>query len=385
MRVGAITVARSDFSILLPILRQVHADPEMMLEIVVTGMHLAPEFGQTLREVEEYGFHIVDRVEMLLSSDTPEGTAKSMGLGLLGFGSLFSRWRPDILLIMGDRFEMFAATAAALPHGIPIGHIHGGETSEGAIDEAFRHAITKMSHLHFVSTEPYRNRVIQLGEAPERVILSGAPGLDNLRNLSLPDTGALERRFGIRLDPAPLLVTLHPTTLQLERTANDTEALLEALRQSGSPTVFTAPNADAGGREIRASIDAYVEATDDAWLVDNLGVAGYYGMLRACAAMVGNSSSGIIEAASFQLPVVNIGKRQKGRIAGRNVLHVEAEAPAILDGIRQALDPAFAASLADMENPYGDGQAAERIVKAIKEAPLSSDICMKSFHDLAAI
>lgn len=382
-RVGAVTVARSDFSILLPVLRRVQADPELTLDLVVAGMHLAPEFGRTVREVEAAGFDIVERVEMLMASDSPEGTATSMGLGLMGFGHLFTRWRPDILLIMGDRFEMFAAAAAALPFGIPIGHIHGGETSEGAIDEAFRHAITKMAHLHFTSTEAYRRRVVQLGEQPERVVTCGAPALDNLPELAALGAGELAEKFDITLDPSPLVVTFHPATL-LERTAADTDALLDALKAVDLPIIFTAPNADPAGRQIRSAIDAFVADHPNAWLIESFGVEGYYSLLGHAAAMVGNSSSGIIEAASFELPVVNIGDRQKGRIAGDNVIHVSAKKQSIVNGIKRALDPAFRTSLRGLENPYGDGQASARIVDTIKRADLSPAARQKSFYDLPA-
>ena len=381
-RVGVVTVARSDFSILLPVLRRVQAEADLSLDLVVAGMHLAPEFGLTVREVEAAGFDIVERVEMLMASDTPEGTAKSIGLGLIGFGHLFTRWRPDILLIMGDRFEMFAAAAAALPFGLPIGHIHGGETSEGAIDEAFRHAITKMAHLHFTSTEAYRRRVIQLGEHPDRVVTCGAPALDNLLEFSAMGAGELAEKFDIALEPPPLVVTFHPTTLALERTAAATDALLDALKAVDLPIIFTVPNADPAGRQIRSAIDAFVTDHPNAWLVENFGVEGYYSLLRHAAAMVGNSSSGVIEAASFELPVVNIGDRQKGRIAGDNVIHVSAKKQSIVDGIRRALDPAFRASLGGLKNPYGDGRASARIVDTIKQADLSPLVRQKSFHDL---
>jgi UDP-N-acetylglucosamine 2-epimerase (non-hydrolysing)/GDP/UDP-N,N'-diacetylbacillosamine 2-epimerase (hydrolysing) len=384
-RVAVVTVARSDYSILTPVLRRIVGDPALDLELIVAGMHLAPEFGLTIKEIEADGFQIRHRVEMLLSSDTPLGTAKSMGLGLLGFAEIYAAHRPDTLLITGDRFEMFVATAAALPFRIPIAHIHGGELSEGAIDDAMRHAISKMSHLHFVSTEEYRRRVIQLGESPDRVIVSGAPALDNLRNFARPDAAELERRFGIDLAEAPLIVTFHPTTLEPDRTEPDLRALLSALDAGGWPIVFTAPNADADGRRIGTEIARFAETRPRTWFVANLGLNGYYGLLHYAAAMVGNSSSGIIEAASFGLPVVNIGNRQRSRLAGANVVHVAAEQEAIERAIKTVLDPAFRAGLLNGANPYGDGDAAPIIVEALRTVRWTPEFCAKRFHNLPAV
>ncbi|MBM3522329.1 MAG: UDP-N-acetylglucosamine 2-epimerase (hydrolyzing) [Alphaproteobacteria bacterium] len=380
--IGVVTVARSDFSILKPVMSAIRETPDLRLAIVAAGMHLAPEFGYTVTDIEAAGFTVQERVEMLLSSDTPEGTAKSTGLGVIGFAQLFGRWRPDILLLMGDRFEMFAAAAAALPFGIPIAHLHGGEVSEGAIDDSLRHAITKLSHLHLVSTRRHRDRVIQMGEVPERVVWCGAPALDNLRTLESPDRTHLESRIGMPLSPAPLLVTFHPATHEPARTAGDVAALLAALAEDGSPVVFTAPNADAGGRAIRAAIEAGM-ARHERWrLVANLGLADYYGLLAHAAAMVGNSSSGIIEAASFGLPVVDIGSRQRGRTRGANVIHSEADRAAIAAAIARARSPAFRSGIAGIANPYDRDGATPRIVTALRELPLGARTRMKRFHDL---
>ncbi len=383
-RIAVLTVARSDFSVLLPVMRRIEAEPGFALEVIVAGMHLSPEFGATASEVRAAGYTAARHVEMLLSSDTAEGAAKSMGLGVLGFAQHFGHQRPDLLLLMGDRFEVFAAAAAALPFGIPVAHLHGGELSEGAIDDAMRHAITKMAHIHLVSAEPYRARVIQLGEQPERVFVTGAPALDNLREITLSDRAALERRFAIDLAEPPLVVTLHPTTLEPAEAERHVEVLLAALADSGKPLLFTAPNADPAGRAIRARIQDFVAGRSRAWFVENLGVAGYYGVLKHAAAMVGNSSSGIIEGASFKLPVVDIGNRQRGRLAGRNVIHAAAEARAIRAALARALKPQFRASLADLANPYGDGRAAEQIVAALRSLAIGPALCLKRFHDLPA-
>lgn len=380
--VGVVTVARSDFSILKPVMAAIREAPDLRLAIVAAGMHLAPEFGYTVTDIEAAGFTVQERVEMLLSSDTPEGTAKSIGLGVIGFAQHFGRWQPDILLLMGDRFEMFAAAVAALPFGIPIAHLHGGEVSEGAIDDSLRHAITKLSHLHLVSTRHHGDRVIQMGEMPERVVWCGAPALDNLRTLERPDRAHLESRLGMPLSPAPLLVTFHPATHELAQVANDFDALLAALAEDGSPVVFTAPNADAGGRAIRAAIEARLPRHERWRLVVNLGLTDYFGLLTHAAAMVGNSSSGIIEAASFGLPVVDIGSRQRGRTRGANVIHAEADRAAIATAIARARTPAFRAGLVGLANPYDRGGATPRIITALRDLPLGARTRMKRFHDL---
>jgi UDP-hydrolysing UDP-N-acetyl-D-glucosamine 2-epimerase len=380
--IGVVSVARSDYSIYLPVLRAIQAEPALQLRLIAAGMHLSPEFGLTVEAIEADGFEVAERVEMLLSSDTPEGIAKSMGLGVIGFAQVFARARPDILLVLGDRFEMAAAALAALPFKIPVAHIHGGEVTQGAIDDALRHAMTKLSHLHFVSTQAYARRVVQLGEEPWRVTVTGAPGLDNLANVKPLTTAELEGRFGFRLEPPPLLVTFHPVTLEYGRTEWQVRELLAALEAADLPVVFTAPNADTGGRVIARLIEEFVSRKPSTWLVDNLGTQGYIGMMAAAAAMVGNSSSGILEAASFELPVVNIGTRQQGRVRGKNVIDVEYESGAVLEGIRRAIDPDFRASLRGLANPYAGPQpAAEVIVARLKDVLLDQRLLVKSFYD----
>jgi UDP-hydrolysing UDP-N-acetyl-D-glucosamine 2-epimerase len=382
IRVAVVSVARSDYSILRPVLRILAADPDFDLQIIATGMHLSPEYGMTVDQFEADGFEVAHRVETLMSSDSPAGTSKSMGIGMVGLAEVYANHRPDVLVIMGDRFEMFAATAAALPFGIPVAHIHGGELSEGAIDDAMRHSITKMSHLHLVSTEDHRRRVIQLGEGPDRVIVCGAPALDNLHAFDALSKVDLERRFSIDLSRPPLLVTFHPTTLDMDRSEGDLDALLGALEQLDLPVVFTAPNADPAGRVIRRTIEHFCEHHSNARFVENFGTDGYYSLLPHVLAMVGNSSSGIIEAASFGLPVVNIGNRQKGRTVGANVVHAAANRDDILAAVKTAISSGFRTRIAGMANPYGDGKAATRIVDAIRAIAWSPEFCKKRFHDL---
>lgn len=382
--VAVVTVARSDYGIYRPVLQAIRRSPSLALRLLVSGMHLAPEFGNSVEQIRADGFAPIEPVEMLLASDTPTGIATSIGLGVLGFAPLFARERPDLLLVLGDRFEMWAATIAALPFAIPIAHLHGGERTEGAMDEAIRHSITKQSHLHFVATEAYRQRVIQLGEAPWRVTVSGAPALDNLQQLPLLPREALEQALGIPLEPAPLLVTFHPATLEHEQAGAQLNALLGALEEVGLPVLFTYPNADTGGRAMIDAIERWVRPRPNAWAVATLGTQRYFSAMRHAAAMVGNSSSGIIEAASFELPVVNIGSRQQGRLRGANVRDVAPDREQIVAAIREATSPRFRAGLAGMVNPYGDGHAAARIVEVLESVPLDERLIQKRFHDLPA-
>jgi UDP-hydrolysing UDP-N-acetyl-D-glucosamine 2-epimerase len=379
--IGVVTTGRADYGIYRPVLDAIRSRPDMRLGLFVTGMHLSPEFGMTVRAIEADGYPIVERVEMLLSSDSPAGIAKSMGLGTLGFAGAYAHWRPDLLLVLGDRFEMHAAVVAALPLLIPVAHVHGGESTQGAIDEALRHAITKMSHLHFVATEEYARRVRQLGEEPWRVTVSGAPALDNLKTVPLLSREELAAQFGLRLHEGFLLVTYHPVTLEYENTEGQTAELLAALDSSQRPVLFTMPNADTRGRSIRQSILRFVEEHTASQAVENLGVQGYFSVMSQAAAMVGNSSSGIIEAPSLELPVVNIGSRQQGRITAANVIHVACQKEDILRGIRRATSPEFRAGLRDLVNPYGDGNAAGRIVDRLHDVPLDERLLRKRFCD----
>lgn len=380
--IGVVTVARSDYGIYLPLLRQIQQDPDLRPYLIVSGMHLSPEFGLTVKAIEADGFEVCERVEMLLSSDSPEGIAKSMGLGTIGYAQAYARLRPDILVVLGDRFEMHAAAVAALPFKIPVAHIHGGETTEGAIDDALRHSMTKLSHLHFVSTQEYARRVVQMGEESWRVIVSGAPSLDNLHFVKLLKAHELEVKYRLRLNQPPLLATFHPVTLEYERTEWQVSELLAALDTSEMPVVFTMPNADTSGRIIIRMIKEFVRTHASAQMVDNLGTQGYFSMMALAVAMVGNSSSGLVEAASFELPVVNVGSRQRGRVRGINVIDVDYEQTSILEGLQKALDPGFRAKLRGMRNPYGSGGASEKIVEVLKLVQLDDKLLMKRFHDL---
>ena len=381
--IGVVTVGRSDYGIFVPVLRKIQQENRLRFHLIVAGMHLSPEFGFTVKDIEADGFEIGERVDMVLSSDTPEAISKSMGLGLIGFAQAYARFRPDILLVLGDRFEMHAAALAALPFKIPVAHIHGGEITEGAIDNSLRHSLTKISHLHFVATQQYARRIIQMGEEPWRVIVSGAPSLDNLRSTKLLNPGELAAKYGLRLERPPLLVTFHPVTLEYEQTEAQVSEMLVALASFEMPVVFTAPNADTNSRVVTRMIEEFIRKRPSACLVLNLGTEGYFSMMAFAAAMVGNSSSGIIEAPSFGLPVVNIGTRQQGRIRAKNVLDVGYGRDEIIGGIKKAISLEFRASLQGIKNPYGDGCASEVIVRHLEEIDLDDRLLVKRFVDIS--
>lgn len=379
-RVGVATFARSDYSSCLPVLRAIEADPDLEYHLLVAGMHLAPEFGSTVKEIEAGGFAIADRLEMLLASDRPEGVAKSIGLGTILFAQSFARCRPDILLIFGDRLELLAVASAALPLCIPIAHVSGGEVTEGAIDNQVRHAITKMSHLHFVAMDAYAERLIQMGEDPWRVFVTGDPALDAICEMDCLSRPELAADLGIDLIPPVLVITLHPTTLGATSPAHEVSALLGALQYVRGTFIFTYPNADPGYRVIIERTREFTERRPQAILHLNLGQRVYYSLLAQADLMVGNSSSGIWEAPSFRIPVVDIGDRQKGRIRAHNVVNIQADSEAIYSAIQRTLEPGFRSSLSVLQNPYGDGHAAGRITQVLRQIPLDRKLLAKSFY-----
>jgi len=381
--IGVVTTGRADYGIYLPVLKRIKNDPELKLHLIVSGMHLSPEFGMTANIIEDDGFEIGDRVELRLSSDSPKGISASMGKGVMGYSQVFASTNLDLLIVLGDRFEMHAAALAALPFKIPTAHIHGGEITHGAFDDALRHSMTKLSHLHFVSTEEYAHRVIQMGEAPWRVILSGAPSLDNLEVIEFLDREMIAAQFNLQVPEDPfLLVTYHPVTLEYEDTGRQIAEVLAALGESGIPCIFTMPNADTHGSEIRREINKFSNTQAASQAVENLGTQGYFSLMKMANAMVGNSSSGMVEAASFELPVVNIGNRQSGRVGGKNIIHVKCDRENILNGIDEAMSPGFRTGLKGMANPYGSSGASEVIVDVLKRIPLDRRLIIKEFYDL---
>jgi len=381
-RIAVVTVARSDYGIYRPILSKIEEMPDLELQLIVAGMHLCPEFGSSERIIEQDARKAAARVHMLIGSDEPEAIAQSSGLGTMGYARAFAQLKPDIIAVLGDRFEMHAAAVAALPMKIPLAHIHGGELTAGAIDDSLRHSMTKLSHLHFVSTQEYRDRVIQLGEEPWRVTMCGAPSLDNLKTYkfySLEDVGS---RLGIKLNASPILVTYHPVTLEFESAEEQIEELLRVLSQVRESIVFTLPNADTNGRLVAERISQFCTQHENAILVDNLGTDYYFSMMRLSKIMIGNSSSGIIEAPSFGLPVVNIGCRQEGRVRARNVIDVDCKADEISKAMKKACSKEFKQSLDNLENPYGTGNASEAIVRSLQNVEISQKLLVKRFVTL---
>ncbi len=380
-KVAVATGTRAEYGHLYWVIHEIHKDPDLILQLIVSGMHLSPEFGSTVREIEGDGFPIAERVEMLLSSDSEVGISTSIGLGIMGFAKAFDRLKPDVLILLGDRFEVLAAATAAMIARIPIAHIHGGESTEGSIDEPIRHAVTKMSHIHFPATEFYGRRIEQMGEDPRRIFPFGAPGLDHIQRGKLPGREAVLSELGLAPDGKIAVITYHPVTLESSTAQGQMTRLLEALRGRDLVRVFTYANADTGGRVINQMIEDFVRNEPRAYAFPSLGQRRYLGLLRAAAVVVGNSSSGIIEASALKVPTVNIGDRQRGRVRGANVIDCGVETREIQAALNRALDPNFRASIQDMVSPYGQGPASRRIVSTLKEIPLGEELLKKRFQD----
>jgi GDP/UDP-N,N'-diacetylbacillosamine 2-epimerase (hydrolysing) len=382
-KICVVTGTRAEYGLLYWLMKEIQADATLELQLIVTGMHLSPEFGLTYKEIEEE-FPITKKIEMLLSSDTPVGISKSMGLAQISFAEAYAELSPDIIVVLGDRFEIFSAAAAAMIARIPIAHIHGGETTEGAFDEAIRHSITKMSHLHFAATEEYRNRIIQLGENAESVFNFGAPGLDSIYKLQLLSKELLEEAIGFKLGKKNLLVTFHPVTLE-QNTAREQflQLLLSLDELADTRIVFTKANADTDGRAINAMIDEFVSAKPDKTIAfTSLGQLRYLSALKYVDAVVGNSSSGLIEAPSFKIATVNIGDRQKGRIKASSVIDCHPIKAEITSAIGQVYTAETQTVLRKVVNPYGSGGASKSIVNILRSAPLP-ELLKKQFNDLS--
>jgi UDP-N-acetylglucosamine 2-epimerase (non-hydrolysing)/GDP/UDP-N,N'-diacetylbacillosamine 2-epimerase (hydrolysing) len=368
-RIAVVTTSRADYSHLYWPLYELHQHPEVELSVIVLGAHLSPEFGNTLREIEKDGFPILARIECLLSSDTDTGMAKTIGLATLSLADTLSAWRPDLLLLIADRYEMLAPASVALALRIPVAHIEGGEVSQGAIDDAVRNALTKLAHIHFTSTPLSRRRVIAMGEEPWRVHRAGAPSLDHLRRSKLRSREELQQRLNLDLNQPTLLVAFHPATIHRD-TTDEADALFDALAHLPGQILFVYPNSDAGSRALVERTNAFADDRLLTRVFINLDAITYWSLLGHVDALIGNSSSGIMEAASFVLPVVNVGMRQQGRERAINIIDTPASTPAILAALQHARSPEFRNSLAGMVNPYGDGHAAERIVEVLVNTPL---------------
>lgn len=381
-KICVITGTRAEFGLLRWLMQEIEASDALTLQVIATGMHLSPEFGSTYREIEQAGFNIDARVEMLLSADTASAVTKSMGLGLIGFADAYARLAPDLIVVLGDRFEIFAAAAAAMIAGIPIAHLHGGETTEGAFDEAIRHSITKMSQLHFVAAQEYRNRVIQLGEQPERVFMVGGLGIDAIKRTTLMTRDALEASLDFKLGPRNLLITFHPVTLESQSSGHQMNELLSALDGlNDTHLIFTMPNADTGGRELAAMVDAFVATHPNARAYHSLGQLRYLSCMHFVDGVVGNSSSGLAEAPSMGIGTIDIGDRQRGRLRASSVIHCEPDRDQIANALTTLYSTEFKASLGQVVNPYGNGGASQRIVEVLAAHPLDQ-LLKKKFHDI---
>ena len=382
-KICVVTGTRAEYGLLYWLMKEIQADEELVLQLVVTGMHLSPEFGLTYKVIEADGFTIDAKVEMLLSSDTPVGVAKSIGLGVIGFAESLDRLKPDIMVLLGDRFEILAAAQAALIARIPVAHLSGGEKTEGAIDESIRHAITKLSHVHFVAAEEYRQRVIQMGEKPERVLNFGDPGVDNISKLSLMSQQQLEDSISFKFGKMNLLVTYHPVTLSKKDPSESMQSLLEALDNfPDAKVIITKPNADAGGRIIAQMIDEYTSKNSKrVYSCVSLGQVRYLSAMKYCDAVIGNSSSGIVEAPAMKKATVDIGIRQQGRLKAASIIECGENVDEITAAIARALSNEFKQILCNVESVYGTVGASHRIKEYLKTCSIDT-IILKQFYDL---
>ncbi len=376
------TGTRAEYGLLKPLMEEIKKDKDLKLQIVASGMHLSPEFGLTYKEIEKDSFKIDEKVEMLLSSDTSTGVSKSIGLGVIGYTDALNRLKPDITVVLGDRFEALAFAIASFTLRIPISHLYGGEITEGALDEGYRHAITKLSYLHFTSTDEYRKRVIQLGEHPLRVFNVGALGIDNIKNLNLLSRTEIEKRIGRKFKRKNLLITFHPETLSKGKSEEHFRELLKVLKELNDTLfIFTKANADAEGRKINSLIDDFAIQNQDKTVVfANMGQLLYLSTMKYVDAIVGNSSSGIIEAPSFGIGTINIGDRQKGRIKAESVIDCKPNYLSIKGAFNKLYSKQFQDNLKNVRNPYGEGNAAKRIKEIIKAFKIKN--MKKEFFDL---
>ncbi|QOI43098.1 UDP-N-acetylglucosamine 2-epimerase (hydrolyzing) [Leptospira interrogans serovar Canicola] len=381
-KICVITGTRADYGLLRWLILEISKSSKLDLQIIATGMHLSPEFGLTYKEIENDGFLIHKKIEILLSSDSTVGVSKSIGLGLIGFSEAFADLNPDIILVLGDRFEILAATVAALISRIPVAHLHGGETTEGAFDEGIRHSITKMSHLHFVAANEYRNRIIQLGEDPSNVFLVGGMGIDGIKKSNLLKKEELESSLNIKFKKNNLLITFHPVTLE-ESTAKVQMIELLLSLETLSPEIgliFTMPNADTDGRIIFELVKEFASSRSNAWHFTSLGQTRYLSCLQFVDAVVGNSSSGIIEAPSFKIGTINIGDRQKGRLRAKSIIDCEPKKIEIIDAFKRLYSSDFQKNLSTTVNPYGEGGASEKIVRILEKIDIQGILKKKFFN-----
>lgn len=383
-RIAIVTGGRADYGLVRPIFRAIAAHPDLEALMIAAAAHLSAAHGGDSGIFAADGIPVAAQVPLLAAGDDAMAIARSIGTGVGGFADAIAAVRPDILVLVGDRFEILAAACAALALRVPIAHVHGGETTEGAFDEQIRHAVTKMAHLHFAAAEPYARRIAAMGEEPWRIHVSGAPGLDNLATVPVLSRAETMAALGLDAEARPLLATWHPVTLDGAEQSDGLDGLLSVLSDRSEPIVFTAPNADDGRGSIVARLEAFCAKNPQARLHTALGTRLYFNAMRHAAAMLGNSSSGIIEAPSFALPVVNIGTRQRGRLRAANAIDCGDTADAIAVALDGALTPAFRRSLDGLVNPYGDGHAGPRIAAVLAEVDLGAGFRVKRFHEVAA-
>lgn len=383
-KIAVITGSRAEYGLLLPLLKLLKSDKTFSLQLIATGMHLSPEFGLTVKAIENDGFNVSEKVEILLSSDTQIGVAKSVGLGVISFSDIFLRLNPDIIIVLGDRYEILAATQTALILNIPIAHIHGGETTEGAIDEAIRHSITKMSHIHFAATQVYKKRIIQLGEQPKNVFNVGALGLDNIKQLPLLSLAELEETLEFTLDKKIFLITYHPTTLHPDSIKTEITELIAALQYFVGQVkmIITHANADAGGRLINHALEKFAASyPNDIYITKSLGQLRYLSLLKYVDVVIGNSSSGIIEVPFMKKPTINIGERQKGRISAASIIHCDVNTASIIKAIKKSLSSKFKQKIQITPSLYGNGNTAKKIIKQLKKLDFQQ-LTLKKFYDI---
>jgi len=382
-KICVVTGSRAEYGLLRWLMEGINHSPDLDLQVCVTGMHLSPEYGLTYREIEKDGFSIDAKVESLLSSDSPSGVAKSIGIGTIGFADCLEELKPDLLLVLGDRYEILSSVIAALIARIPVAHLHGGETTEGAFDEAIRHSITKMSHLHFVAAEEYRTRVIQLGEDPSRVFCVGGLGVDNILRTECLDRIGLECSLDFSLGKKNLLVTFHPVTLEKNTSCEQMEELLNALSElKETHIIFTMPNADTDGRNIFQMIQEFTSSRPTAKAFTSLGQLKYLSCIYHVDGVVGNSSSGLAEAPTFKKATVNIGDRQRGRLKAASVVDCAPRKASIITAIEKIYTSEFKSILHDVINPYGSGGASKKILQILETTSCQQQDLKKSFYDL---
>lgn len=377
-KILVVTGTRAEYGLLYWTMKEIQNDKDLELLLIVTGSHLSKEYGYTKEQIEKDGFKIDEEIDILIDSDKKSALLKSMGLEMIQMAQSFDRLKPDMLLILGDRYETFVAATCAMMMNIPILHMNGGESTEGAVDEQIRHAITKMSHIHFPGAEYYKERIIKMGEEPWRVYNVGQSGLENIRRLKLFTKEKLEEELGIKFNKKIFLITYHPVTLNIENIEEQINNLLEAISEFDAKFIFTYPNADYGNKIIIKKIEEYVRSNDNAYVFDNLGQLRYLSLLKYADVMVGNSSSGIIETPYFKLPVVNIGDRQKGRLRNKNIIDVNYDSKSIKKGIQKALyDNLYKEEISHMENLFGDGTTSYKILDVIKNINIDKKLLFK--------